>query len=170
MGVNVMSTQIKSSKDFAALIDLVQNNPHDPYFKMKVMEVLPQIKAGAKNNPLALYHLAKIYSPQSSLYRKTIIEAAELGSTNALFDAYKLLSKSNQSNDQQQAKKYLAAIYQSKDSFIINCLNDYLRSDSLTNQITTKNENYSPRFFNTASESLEAMEFKQDYSPSEPSL
>lgn len=160
-----MSTQIKSSKDFAALIEQLQKNPQDAYFKMKIMEVLPQIKAGAKNNPLALYHLAKVYSPQSAQYRKTIIEAAELGSTNAMFDAYKLLIKSNQIRDQQQAHKYLTSIYQSEDSFIINCVNDYLRTHSHTQKMSSTNEGYSPRFFTTSSEAVEAVASKQELSP-----
>lgn len=114
-----MANTYVSSGDFAALVNQLQQSPEDPYLKQKVVKYLPYMQELAKNNPLALYHLAHVFPEKSSQHKNMILKSAELGCTNAMLAACKFLAESKRPEDQQKAKLFLVEIELSQDSFIM---------------------------------------------------
>lgn len=114
-----MATHLTSSSEFASLVSQLQRSPDDVNLKMRVIKHLPQMRELAKTNPLALYHLAIIYPPKSEQYRQTVLQAADLGCTNAMLTACQLLSEGEHPEDKELAAHYLQKIEESQDSFMI---------------------------------------------------
>lgn len=117
--VKVMATDLTSSSEFASLVSQLQRSPDDVNLKMQVIKHLPQMKELAKTNPLALYHLSVIYPLKSEQYRQTVLQAADLGCTNAMLTACQLLSAAERPGDKELAAHYLQQIAESQDSYII---------------------------------------------------
>ena len=107
-----------SSKEFAELVNKLHQTPNDPTLKKAVVEHLPKMMSLAQNNPLALYHLAHIYAPNSPQYQQTMRQAANLGCTNAMLVMCQVLGKSNNPNEVKKAAHYLTMINKSDDSYI----------------------------------------------------
>jgi hypothetical protein len=111
--------KLTSSNEFASLVSKLQQTPEDPYLKKQIMELFPQMKEWAKNDAMTLYHLAQVYVPGSPQYRKTMFQAADLGCTNAMLEAYNFLAKSKKPEDKEKSLDYLRKIEASQDSYII---------------------------------------------------
>ncbi len=114
-----MATHLTSSSEFASLVSQLQLSPDDIHLKKLVIKHLPQMRELAKTNPLALYHLAMIYHPKSDQYRQTVLQAADLGCTNAMLTACQILNKTELPEDKEMAAYYLQKIEESQDTFII---------------------------------------------------
>lgn len=113
-----MATRLTSSSEFASLVSKLQESPNDPYLKKMIVSHLPQMKELAKTKPLALYHLAFIYPPESALFRNTVLQAADLGCTNAMLKACELLIATKRPQDLALAKHYQQMIEKSEDTYI----------------------------------------------------
>ncbi len=113
-----MASQLVSSSEFASLVNQLQKAPHDALLKLQVVKVLPQMRELAKNNPLALYHLAHVYPPKSPQYKQMMMQAADLGCTNAMLATAQLLAESGSDDDLELAINYLHKIAQSDDSYV----------------------------------------------------
>lgn len=107
-----------SSNEFAALVNKLQKTPNDPALKEAVVRNLPKMLALAQDNPLALYHLAHIYHPNSSQYKQTMRQSANLGCTSAMLVMCQILAKTGDANDLKNVAYYLGMINKSNDSFI----------------------------------------------------
>ncbi|KTD13669.1 Dot/Icm secretion system substrate [Legionella gratiana] len=103
------------SNEFAALVNKLHESPNDPAIKTAVIQHLPKMLALAQDNPMALYHLAHIYPPNSAQYKKTMRESANLGCTNAMLVMCQILAKTD---DVGRAAYYLGMIHKSNDSYI----------------------------------------------------
>ncbi|KTD62959.1 Dot/Icm secretion system substrate [Legionella santicrucis] len=108
-----------SSNEFAALVNQLHKSPNDPAIKAAVVQHLPKVLALAQDNPMALYHLAHIYPPNSSQYKQTMRQSANLGCTNAMLVMCQILAKTDDVNDLRKAVHYLGMIQRSNDSYII---------------------------------------------------
>ena len=113
-----MATQFTSSNDFAALVKQLQQSPEDFYLKTIIVRHWPQIREWGKTNPLALYHLAHAYAPNSAQYKQTMLQSADLGCTNAMLAASQFLAQSKNPADQEKAAHYLKMIEHAGDSYI----------------------------------------------------
>lgn len=113
-----MAAQLDPSSEFAALVKQLHRTPNDPRVKQAVVGRLPEMRALAKTNPLALFRLAQVYSPSSSQYKQMIMESAAKGCTNAMLSACQLLLKSETSEDMITAVHYMRIIQNSNDSYI----------------------------------------------------
>ncbi|MFT4060093.1 MAG: hypothetical protein QM652_11170 [Legionella sp.] len=113
-----MTTTLVSSNEFASMVSKLQQNPLDPHLKMRVVRYFPQMKQWAQNVPMALYHLARVYMPNSAQYKNTMAQAAEMGCTNAMLDLCELYAKSDNAQDNAKAISYLQKIAHSQDSYI----------------------------------------------------
>ena len=107
-----------SSNEFAVLVNQLHRSPNDPTLKQAVVKHLPEMMALAQDNPMALYHLAHIYPPNSPQYKQTMRQAANLGCTNAMLVMCQVLGKSNDPGDLKKAAHYLEMINKSNDSYI----------------------------------------------------
>lgn len=114
-----MTVSVVSSNEFASLVNQLQQTPEDPNLKRIVIKHLPKIRELAQKDPLALYHLAQIYPPNSSMYKQTMLQSADLGCTNAMLEACSFLLKSANPKELKQAEHYLQKIKQSQDTYII---------------------------------------------------
>jgi len=108
-----------SSNEFASLVKKLQGSPNNPELKQAILKHLPEMRALAGSNSLALYHLAYIFPPNSGQHKQALLQAADKGCTNAMLDACKLLVKSGKPADMKKAAHYLLMIEQSNDSYII---------------------------------------------------
>lgn len=113
-----MGKEVTSSKEFAELVGRLHASPNDPVLKKRIVQNLPRMLALAKENPLALYHLALMYAPNSTQYKQTMRQAAQAGSTNAMLTMYELLLKSGKPSDLKRATHYFSMIEASVDTFI----------------------------------------------------
>lgn len=113
-----MAASLTSSTEFASILSKLHRSPEDPDLKQMVLKYLPEIRYLAQTNPLALYHLAYIYPPNSSRYKQMIMQAADLGCTNAMFSACQLLVKTTNSYDLKKAVEYFQKISVSEDTYI----------------------------------------------------
>ncbi|AUH71905.1 hypothetical protein [Legionella sainthelensi] len=107
-----------SSNEFAALVNKLHESPNDPAIKAAVVQHLPKMLVLAQDNPMALYHLAHIYPPNSSQYKQTMRQSANLGCTNAMLVMCQMLAKTDDANDLKKAVHYLGMIQKSNDSYI----------------------------------------------------
>lgn len=124
-----MSTKLASSNEFAALVNQLQQAPENQYhLKELVLKHLPQMKQWAQTNPLALYHLAHIYAPESPQYKKTMMQSADRGCINAMLAASKFLVKSTDLKDVQKAVSYTQKINNSGDTYLIDQANKLVRN------------------------------------------
>ena len=114
-----MSTNFNLSSEFTLLVNQLQARPDDIALKKNLLRYLPQMKALAEVNPLALYRLAQIYPKNSAQYQQTILQSADLGCTNAMLEASQFLLKSKNPKDFPKVIEYLRKIHLSKDSFMI---------------------------------------------------
>lgn len=117
-----MTTQLASSNEFAALVNQLQSSPNDSSLKQRVVQNLPKMMALAKDNPMALYHLAHIYPPNSPQYKQMMRQSANMGCTNAMFVLCQILGKSNNRHDLEEAVNYMRIIEKSNDSYIKSLL------------------------------------------------
>ena len=90
-----MAAQLNISGEFATLVDKVHQYPDDSLLKQKVVRRLPEMRALAQKNPLAMYHLAQVYSPASPQYKEMMTRSADMGCTNAMLAVCQLLLKSH---------------------------------------------------------------------------
>ncbi|PWY54560.1 hypothetical protein DGG96_11480 [Legionella qingyii] len=107
-----------SSNEFAALVNQLHSSPNDHVLQQAVLQHLPKMIVLARDNPMALYHLAHIYPPTSSEYKQTMRQAANLKCTNAMLVMVQILGNSNDANDLQTATYYFNMINKSNDSYI----------------------------------------------------
>lgn len=107
-----------SSNEFSELVNQLHKAPHDSILKQAVVQNLPKMMALAQDNPMALYHLAHVYSPNSPQYQHTMRQAANSGCTNAMLVMCRILGKSNNPRDLKKAAHYIDIIFQSNDSYI----------------------------------------------------
>lgn len=107
-----------SSNEFATMVNQLHRSPNDPSLKQAVVQHLPKMMALAQDNPVALYHLAHIYPPNSPQYKQTMRQAANLGCTNAMLVMCQVLGKSNNPSDLKKVAHYLEMIDKSSDSYI----------------------------------------------------
>lgn len=115
-----MASELTSSTEFASLASKLQQSPEDQQLKQKILRYIPQMQELAKTSPLALFHLAHIYSPSSEKYKRTIMQAADLGCVHAMLAACKFLVESPTATNMQKAVHYLQKIAQSNNQFIID--------------------------------------------------
>ncbi|TAL64284.1 MAG: hypothetical protein EPN84_03705, partial [Legionella sp.] len=113
-----MNTKLNSSGEFANLLSQLQRSPHDSALKQAVVKHLPEMKALAKVNPLALFHLAQIHPQNSKQYQQMMRQSAELGCTNAMLALAQVLAKSKNPLDLHKAGQFIVKIVGSQDSYI----------------------------------------------------
>lgn len=106
------------SNEFAELVNKLQQSPNDSSLKKAVLTLYPKMEFLAKDNPMALYHLAQVYAPNSPKYQQTMRQAANLGCTNAMLVMCQILGKSNNLREVRKAAFYLGHIEHSEDSYI----------------------------------------------------
>lgn len=114
-----MNVKLHASSEFASLVNELHQSPNNPELKQAVLRRLPEMKALAQVNPLALYRLAQVFPKSSAQYEHMMRESAAKGCTNAMFAMCELLLNSKLPTSIEQAADYLTAIYQSQDSYII---------------------------------------------------
>ncbi|EHL31311.1 hypothetical protein LDG_6773 [Legionella drancourtii LLAP12] len=158
--VKVMATHLTSSSEFASLVSQLQLAPDNIHLKKQVIKHLPQMRELAKTNPLALYHLAMIYHPKSDQYRQTVLQAADLGCTNAMLMACQILNKTGLPEDKEMAAHYLQKIEESQDTFIIENSKKLLDNPQQTKEtqnppIKTHAGNHAQSFFTSQPEKKE---------------
>lgn len=115
-----MNAKLNLSSEFASLVKELQSKPDNPSLKQEVVRRLPEMMDLAKNNPMDLYRLAKIYSPTSPQYKQMMRQAAASGCTNAMLAMCHLLLKSPSEANLRTTAHYLQMIGRSDDSYIIN--------------------------------------------------
>lgn len=113
-----MSLQLTSSTTFASLVNELHKSPDDPLLKHRIMGYLQQMKKLAEHDALALYHLAFVFAPNTPQQRKYLLRSADLGCTNAMVAACKMLVQSKTPGDLPKAILYLKKIEQSSDTYI----------------------------------------------------
>lgn len=86
--------------------------------KQTMAKFLPRMKAFAEESPIALYRLARFYSPTSPAYKEKVMQSADMGCTNAMLALCEVLFLSNTKEDLKTAVKYMLLIQNSQDSFI----------------------------------------------------
>ncbi len=107
-----------SSTEFAQLVNKLHQSPNDSSLKKAVVELLPRMIYLAKNDPMALYHLAHIYAPNSPQYQQTMCQAANLGCTSAMLAMCQILARSKNPRAVIEASLYLAKINGSDDLYV----------------------------------------------------
>lgn len=171
--VKVMATHLTSSSEFASLVSQLQLSPDDAHLKKLVVKHLPHMRELAKTNPLALYHLAMIYHPKSPQYRQTVLQAADLGCTNAMLTAYQILSETGVAQDKKMAAHYLQKIEESQDTFIIEKSKKLLDNPQQTKEtqspaIRTQVRNHTQGFFTVQPERKEINIGLEEAGPEQP--
>lgn len=126
-----MANKITSSSEFASLVSQLHQSPQNHSLKAMVMSYFPYIKELAKTSPLAKFHLAFSFHPDSAQFRETVLEAANLGCTNAMLRACELLIATKQPGDRELALHYRLQIQNSSDTYIKVCC-DKLFADNKT--------------------------------------
>lgn len=114
-----MAATFDLSSEFASIVDKLQKSPEDPTLKQALLKRIPEMKALAKVNALALYRLAQIYPQNSAQYQLMMNKSADMGCTNALLALCELSLKSNTHADLKKAAGYMDRIAVSNDSYII---------------------------------------------------
>lgn len=114
-----MASLLDSSSEFAAIVNQLKNSPEDAGLKQSLIKCLPEMRALAEVNPLAMFRLAQIYPPNSSQYRELIIQSANNGCTNAMLAACDLFLNANMSPDVEKAADYFRMIEKSGDTYIL---------------------------------------------------
>jgi hypothetical protein len=104
--------------DFASLVKELQEKPDDPRLKKDLVSRLPEMKARAQHDPMALFSLAKIYPPTSPQFRTMMRQSAAKGCTNAMLSLSELLVKSGSQADLKTAAHYMQKILSSDDTYI----------------------------------------------------
>lgn len=140
------------SSDFSSLVSQLQQCPDDQILKQLVVSRLPEIKAIAEVNPLAMFHLAQIHSPTSPQYKLKMRQSANLGCTNAMLALCELMVSSSSGADMKTAAHYLNLIARSNDSFIIQKAQQLLEDNpdfALEVNMHDSNPNQGPRFFSS---------------------
>lgn len=113
-----MRTINDMGSEFADLISQLQQTPENHLLKHAVINKMPQMKALARGNPMALYRLAQVYSESSPQYKSMMQQSADLGCTNAMLSMCQCLVKSNSTQDLKRAVIYYTKIQASNDSYI----------------------------------------------------
>jgi hypothetical protein len=157
-----MTATLDFSSEFATLVNRLHQSPDDPALKQALVRRLPEMKALAKVNPLALFRLAQIYPKHSEQYQQMMKQSANAGCTNAMLALCHLLLKSNQPNDLKKAAHYINQIEHSNDSYMISHGRSLLEThpqlaSELKSQIKSNDYQYASRFF---SNGLEREELK----------
>lgn len=151
-----MAAKLDSSSEFASLVNQLHRSPNDPALKQALIRRLPEMKALAKINPLALFRLAQIYPQASAQYQQMMTQSADLGCTNAMLALCQLLLKSNTSGDLNKAAQYMNRIEQSNDTYIIkhsrSLLDTHPQLAELKSQAKIDTYQQGPRFFSNLSE------------------
>lgn len=114
-----MTNQPILSSEFSSLASQLQQCPDDQHLKQIVVSRLPEMRALAKVNPLAMFHLAQIYAPTSPQYKQMMRQSANLGCTNAMLALCELMVHSTTDADIKTAAHYLSLIERSNDSYIM---------------------------------------------------
>ncbi|STY28462.1 Dot/Icm secretion system substrate [Legionella wadsworthii] len=116
------------NNQFAELVKQIQKTPDNQILKQDLIQQVTKMKAIAQenpmvlieNNPMALFHLADVYPPNSAKYKQTMRQAANLGCTPAMVVMIKILGNSNDTGDLKKAVHYLAMLKKSGDSYNIS--------------------------------------------------
>lgn len=142
--------------EFTSLMNQLRQAPENITLKQALLKRLPVMKALAAHNPMALYRLAQSYSDNSPQYRQMMLRAADMGCTNALLDACKLLMRAHDSVNRTQVLSYLKSIAASEDSFIKHKTADWLTQHpeiqrQLSASASRNIERTTVRFFNVLS-------------------
>lgn len=156
-----MSTIKDISSEFATLLNELQQSPENPIVKQALIRRLPEMKALAKVNPLALFRLAQIYAESSIQYRQMMLQSADAGCTNAMLAVCQFLVKSQLPQDVKKAVGYFRKIASSNDSYIKELSNELLiNSPDLQAEINAQSggDSYSrARFFQVSPDKKEEL-------------
>lgn len=147
-----MAAKLDTSSEFASLVNQLHRSPDDPALKQALVRRLPEMKALAQVNPLALFRLAQIYPQNSAQYQNMMIQSADLGCTNAMLALCHLLLKSNTFGDLKKAAGYMNRIEHSNDSYIMKQSRSLLETHpqlalEMKSQIKADGHHKGPRFF-----------------------
>lgn len=152
---------------FVALVNELQATPDNHSVQQKLVHCLPEMKALASENPLALFHLAKIYPPKSPEYRNTIRQSANKGCTNAMLELCTLLIASGKRDEIKTAAHFIKKIKHSNDTHIYNLSKKLVQSHpELANALHEQSSTQTHGFFSKrGSNPIESMK-QSDYSKS----
>lgn len=140
-----MNTKLHASSEFATLVNQLHRSPDDPALKQAVLKRLPEMKALAQVNSLALYRLAQVYPQNSTQYEQMMKQSAAQGCTNAMFAMAELLAKLPSSTDLKKAAEYIVMINKSKDSYMMKQTKTLLESHPKLLQEVQMQSGYSQR-------------------------